>query len=91
MMASRATPPAMEGEGAEENGTVEAVGSIVSTHGCFGLSCASLYQIKLEHMDRHDSRREDELIMSSGFLIHIYDRCDEVRGKSMEKSSIKER
>ena len=50
MMASRVTPPAMEGEGAEENGTVEAVGSIVSTHGCFGLSCASLYQIKPEHM-----------------------------------------
>ena len=42
-------------------------------------------------MDLHDSRREDELIMSSGILIHIYDKCDEVRGKSMEKSSIKER
>ena len=42
-------------------------------------------------MDLYDSRREDELIMSNGILIHIYDRCDEVRGKSMEKSSIKER
>ena len=50
MMASRVTPPAMEGEGAEEDGTVEALGSVVSTHGCFGPSYASLYQTKPEHM-----------------------------------------
>ena len=31
--------------------------------------------------DLRDSRRKDELITSSGILIHIYDRCDEVKGK----------
>ena len=31
--------------------------------------------------DLHDSQRKDVLIMSTGILIHIYDRCDEVRGK----------
>ena len=31
--------------------------------------------------DSRDSRRKDEIIISSGILIHIYDRCDEVRGK----------
>ena len=31
--------------------------------------------------DPHDSRRKDKLITGSGILIHIYDRCDEVRGK----------
>ena len=31
--------------------------------------------------DPHDSRRKDELIMGSSVLIHINDRCDEVRGK----------
>ena len=30
--------------------------------------------------DPYDSRRKDEL-MSNGILIHIYNRCDEVRGK----------
>ena len=31
--------------------------------------------------DPHDSQRKDELITGSSVLIHIYDRCDEVRGK----------
>ena len=31
--------------------------------------------------DLHDSRRKDKLITGSSVLIHIYDRCDEVRGK----------
>ena len=31
--------------------------------------------------DPRDSRRKDELIMSGGILIHIYDRGDELRGK----------
>ena len=31
--------------------------------------------------DTHDSRRKDELITGSSVLIHIYDRCDEARGK----------
>ena len=31
--------------------------------------------------DSCDSRGKDELITSSGILIHIYNRCDEVRGK----------
>jgi len=31
--------------------------------------------------DLRDSQRKDVLIMSTGILIHIYDRCDEVRGK----------
>ena len=31
--------------------------------------------------DPHDSRRKDELIMGSSVLIHINDRCDEVKGK----------
>ena len=31
--------------------------------------------------DPRDSRRKDKLITSSGVLIHIYNRCDEVRGK----------
>ena len=31
--------------------------------------------------DPRDSRRKDELITSSNVPIHIYDRCDEVRGK----------
>ena len=31
--------------------------------------------------DPRDSRMKDELIIGSGILIHIYDRCDEVRGK----------
>ena len=31
--------------------------------------------------DLCDSQGKDELITSSGILIHIYDRCDEVRGK----------
>ena len=31
--------------------------------------------------DPCDSRRKDELITSSSVPIHIYDRCDEVRGK----------
>ena len=31
--------------------------------------------------DPRDSRRKDEPIMGSSVLIHIYDRCDEVRGK----------
>ena len=31
--------------------------------------------------DLHGSRRKDELIMGSSVLIHIYDRCDELRGK----------
>ena len=35
--------------------------------------------------DPRDSRRKDELIISSGILIHIYDRCDEVRGKVNEE------
>ena len=35
--------------------------------------------------DTHDSRKEGELIMCSSVLIHIYDRCDEVRGKVNEK------
>ena len=30
--------------------------------------------------DTHDSRREGELITCSSVLIHIYDRCDEVKG-----------
>ena len=35
--------------------------------------------------DPHNSRRKDELIMSSGILIHIYNRCDEVRRKVERK------
>ena len=35
--------------------------------------------------DSCDSRRKDKLITSSDILIHIYDRCDEVRGKVNEK------
>ena len=31
--------------------------------------------------DRRDIRREDKFIMCSSVLIHIYNRCDEVRGK----------
>ena len=31
--------------------------------------------------DLHDSRRKDKLITSSSILIHIYNRCDEMRGK----------
>ena len=31
--------------------------------------------------DPHESRTKDELITNSSVLIHIYDRCDEVRGK----------
>ena len=31
--------------------------------------------------DPRVSRRKNELIMGSSVLIHIYDRCDEVRGK----------
>ena len=31
--------------------------------------------------DSRDSRKKDKLITSSGILIHIYNRCDEVRGK----------
>ena len=31
--------------------------------------------------DPHDSQRKDELITGSSVLIHIYDKCDEVRGK----------
>ena len=31
--------------------------------------------------DPRDSRRKDKLITGSGILIHIYNRCDEVRGK----------
>ena len=41
-MASRVTPPAREGEGAEEDGIAEAVGSDVSTCGHFSRSWASL-------------------------------------------------
>ena len=35
--------------------------------------------------DPHDSRRKDKLITSSGILIHIYNRCDEVRRKVNRK------
>ena len=31
--------------------------------------------------DPYDSRRKDEHFTSSGILIHIYDRCNEVKGK----------
>ena len=31
--------------------------------------------------DTCDSRRKDELITGSSVLIHIYDRCDEAKGK----------
>ena len=35
--------------------------------------------------DLRDSRRKDELIMGSNILIHIYNRCDEVRGNVNRK------
>ena len=35
--------------------------------------------------DPRDSRRKDKLITGSGILIHIYNRCDEVRGKVNKK------
>ena len=31
--------------------------------------------------DPHESRTKDELITNSSVLIHIYDRCDEAKGK----------
>ena len=31
--------------------------------------------------DPRDNRKRDELITGNGILIHIYDRCDEVRRK----------
>ena len=31
--------------------------------------------------DPHNSQRKDELITNSGILRHIYDRCDEMKGK----------
>ena len=55
MMASRMTPAAKE-EGAkvegaeEEGGTKEAAGLIISTHGHFGQSWASLRQTEPMHM-----------------------------------------
>ena len=45
-MASRVTPPTVEVEGAEEDGTVEATRLVVSIRGCFGRSWASLHQIE---------------------------------------------
>ena len=35
--------------------------------------------------DPHDSRRKDKLITGHRILIHINDRCDEVRGKVYKK------
>ena len=37
--------------------------------------------------DLRDSRRKNELITSHHIPINIYDRDDEMRGKSMERSS----
>ena len=31
--------------------------------------------------DPHNSRRKDKFITSGGILIHIYNRCDKVKGK----------
>ena len=35
--------------------------------------------------DPHDSQRKDKFIIGSSILIHIYNRCDEVRGKVNRK------
>ena len=99
-MASRVTSPTTKGEGAKEEGTAKATGSVVST--CrplrLKLGLAPLDRTNTygthdgeESRERNgnvkvlkdpcDSLRKDELITSSGILIHIHDRCDEVRGK----------
>jgi len=56
-MASRVTPPVVEVEVAEEEGTVEVVGLVASTRGHFSRSWALLRQIELALMGMERWRR----------------------------------